>query len=315
MHTVNLNPPPYSMLRSGPHSISLKVLRLSRPSLATQVPLPGTDFGNGLDVDIRASLAYPSGDITSSFPLAPALTLPNSFGLAYVGELFACTLCVNNELDDDHKSVSAIKVTAELQTPSEQQGKALELKTLSVEQDGSFDLGQERTIQFNLRHDLKEAGPHVLAVTVTYTETTHAEQGDATATGGKVRTFRKLYQFVAQHLISVRSKITERKTGQKESLRQWIVEAQLENVGENSVVLEDVSLKERDGVNATSCSDAKEDVISLKPQDIQQVMFVVKELTQHTAISKRQLGQVVVSWRGAMGEPGKLTTGWLTSKT
>ena len=205
-----------------PHSISLKVLRLSRPTLATQTTLPATAFGNGLDIPPQASRAYPSSDETSpqlgaEFPLTPLLTLPAAFGAAYIGEAFTCTLCANNELDaNGARTVSGVRIVAELQTPSIPAGTALELKDGAGVDPTSGDAGEDgrdvlpgETLQKTLRHELKEEGPHVLAVTVSYTET--MQSGSGGASGGRARTFRKLYQFVAQQAIAVRSKVTERR--------------------------------------------------------------------------------------------------------
>jgi trafficking protein particle complex subunit 13 len=322
---------------ANPHAVSLKVLRLSRPSLAPQTPLPQTHFGNGLDISPKASLAYPSAREGSSFPLTPLLTLPAAFGAAYVGETFVCTLCVNNEVQPhagDERGVNGVKIVAELQTPGNQTGTTLELE--KAKEDGSEDgnskgdddedkgegegeLAAGDTMQRTLRYELKEEGAHVLAVTVTYTETKRRGEGDA-ATGGRVRSFRKLYQFVSQQLIAVRSKVTERKLRSKhdDGARQWILEAQLENVGEASAVIEDVRLLERAGITSRALNgagDAREPVV-LKPQDVEQVMFLLEEESKaEDMVGQRvPLAQLVVDWRCAMGEHGNLTTGWLASR-
>ncbi|KAI0137401.1 hypothetical protein BJ170DRAFT_59607 [Xylariales sp. AK1849] len=90
-----------------PHSVSLKVLRLSRPSLVTQYPLtapaPSFPSTNGAAAQtIPASLAYKSTGTTNPDPflLTPILNLPPSFGSAYVGETFSCTLCANHDILD-----------------------------------------------------------------------------------------------------------------------------------------------------------------------------------------------------------------------
>lgn len=307
---------------SGPHAVSLKVLRLSRPTLASQTPLPQTSFGNGLDIAPKASLAYPSADPESTSPLTPLLTLPASFGAAYVGETFTCTLCVNNELlaGDKSRNVSGVKITAELQTPTKQDGIALPLEQSSESTEGTgnddagFELIPGGTLQRTLRHELKDEGPHVLAVTVSYTETLHHSEGGAS--GGRARTFRKLYQFVSQPLLAVRSKVTERKRREKAGPRQWILEAQMENVGEVSVVLDKVWLKEHEGISCQALNGEMErDAIVLKPQDVEQVMFVLSEgSVADDVVSKVTLGQVHITWRSGMGEKGTLTTGYLTSR-
>ncbi|CAK1362918.1 putative trafficking protein particle complex subunit 13 [Cercospora beticola] len=309
---------------SGPHSLSLKVLRLSRPTLAAQTPLPHTSFGNGLDIPPNASLAYPSADENSTFPLTTALTLPSAFGAAYVGETFTCTLCVNNELPAGdgagRKTVSGIKILAELQTPTQPTGIALELE--SGDKDGKASAEEEEhiepgtTLQRTLRHELKDEGQYVLAVTISYTETLHTPDG-AAASGGRTRTFRKLYQFVSQQLLAVRSKVTERKIREKDAPRQWVLEAQLENIGESSIVLEKIWLKESEGVSGKAMNGEEEgkEAVVLKPQDVEQVMFLVTEKDKSEDLgSKVPLGLLNIDWRNAMGEPGSLTTGWLSSR-
>lgn len=299
----------------GTHAISLKVLRLSKPSLATQTALPHTQFGNGLDITPEASLAYPGADAASSFPLTPLLTLPPAFGAAYVGETFSCTLCANNEVGEgEGRSVSAVRIVADLQTPSNQDGVTLELANAEDEGDELGEVKAGDTLQRTLKHELKEEGMHVLAVTVTYTETLHSEEGGAA--GGRARTFRKLYQFSAQQLIAVRSKVTERKRREKDGLRQWILEAQLENVGETSVVLEKVWLNERDGIAGISLNgDEERDATVLKPQDVEQVMSVLREKEPNEDAGVRvPLAQLNIDWRSALGERGSLTTGWLASR-
>ena len=299
----------------GSHAVSLKVLRLSRPTLATQTPLPHTNFGSGLDIPPKASLAYPSADQHSSFPLTPLLTLPAAFGAAYLGETFACTLCANNEVQEgDKRSVSGVRVTAELQTPGNQAGTPLELKSADGTEDGVGEVAPGATLQRTLKHELKEEGPHVLAVTVTYTETLHSSEGGASS--GRARSFRKLYQFVSQQLIAVRSKVTERKRREKDVGRQWVLEAQLENVGEASAVLEKVWLKERDGITSRPVNGGEgKEAIVLKPQDVEQVMFILEENDKpEDSTIRMPLARLHVDWRSAMGERGSLTTGWLASR-
>ncbi|KAI5359961.1 Putative trafficking protein particle complex subunit 13 [Septoria linicola] len=312
---------------SGPHSLSLKVLRLSRPTLAAQAPLPHTAFGNGLDIAPNASLASPSAVEDSTFPLTAALTLPAAFGAAYVGETFTCTLCVNNELPTGEgagrKTVSGIRLIAELQTPSRPDSSIpLELENGGTSHGGEKveeeSLPPGSTLQRTLRHELKDEGPHVLAVTVSYTETVHTPDG-AAASGGRARTFRKLYQFVSQQLLAVRSKVTQRKRRETDAPREWVLEAQLENVGEASIVLEKVWLKEKEGVVGKAMNgDEEGEATVLKPQDIEQIMFLVKETaggeTEEDAAGKTVLGQLNIDWRSAMGEQGSLTTGWLASR-
>lgn len=212
------------------------------------------------------------------------------------------------------KSVSGVKVTAELQTPSKQDGLVLELERSGDEAEDE-DLKPGSTLQRTLRHELKEEGAHVLSVTVSYTETLRGQDGSA-ATAGRSRTFRKLYQFASQQLLAVRSKITERKIQEDDASRQWILQAQLENVGEASVALEKVWLTEGDGIKSVDMNaDTGIDAIVLKPQDVEQVMFLLRQESPPEDLESRvPLAQIKIDWRSAMGEMGSITTHWLTSR-
>jgi hypothetical protein len=109
----------------------------------------------------------------------------------------------------------------------------LDLAGADGEVDGAVSPSPGESLQRILRFELKEEGNHVLAVTVTYTETA---LGEGKASGGRVRTFRKLYQFVAQQLLSVRTKAGD--LSQKDGMSRYLLEAQLENMGEAAVSLE-----------------------------------------------------------------------------
>ncbi|KAI2063661.1 hypothetical protein LOZ34_004117, partial [Ophidiomyces ophidiicola] len=250
-----------------------EVLRLSRPSFSYQYPLP-EDFAN---IPVEASLSYPVGNLDKQFMLSPNLALPPSFGSAYVGETFACSLSANNELRDEgggggaSRVVTAIRLVAEMQTPS--QIVPLELHDAHDELQQAADarlgagIARVDSIQRIVRFDLKEEGNHVLAVSISYTETLTTAAAAAAmttttgvgvlgsggsgsgvqASGGRARTFRKLYQFVAQPCLNVRTKATElaarevdnRSLGPygKSKLQRFVLEAQLENVGDEIITL------------------------------------------------------------------------------
>jgi len=316
-----------------PHSVSLKVLRLSRPSLVQKHPLPR-------EIDTRiphiASLAYPSEATDQEFILSSNLGLPPSFGAAHVGETFSCALCANNELlpGKAFKSVSGTRILAEMQTPS--QAIPLELYAADADEEQT---GPGSSVQSIIRFDLKEEGNHVLAVNVTYTETT---TGDGQATSGKVRSFRKLYQFVAQPCLNVRTKATELAAVEvpdkthgpygRATLVRYVLEAQLENVSDTSLVLEAAKLLAKTPFKAISLNwDAEKEsgvVVQnpiLKTRDVIQVAFLieqeqgvsdgVEELKNSMRKDGRAvLGQLAIQWRSSMGERGSLSTGNLLTR-
>ncbi|KAF2399055.1 hypothetical protein EJ06DRAFT_68847 [Trichodelitschia bisporula] len=304
-----------------PHSVSLKVLRLSRPSLAPQTPLPPDSSSPlGLHFSAHASRADPSGSsIRDGFGvgLAPALLLPESFGGAYVGETFACALAANNEVPSgDPREVSGLKVVAEIQTPGAAAGTWVGVG-LEGEHEGEegFEPGASR--QWILRLALKEEGQHTLGVTVTYTETGAA--GEA-----RTRSFRKLYQFAATNLVGVRTKAGD--LPPRAGRGRYALEAQLENLGERGVAIESVSVAPRPPFTSTSLNwDVAGDAARapvLNPHDVYQVAFILEEgeekkgedEEQTPAGGKLVLGQLHIQWRGSMGDRGTLTTGWLTGR-
>ncbi|PMB73305.1 Trafficking protein particle complex subunit 13 [Beauveria bassiana] len=173
-----------------PHSVSVKVLRLSCPSLVPQYPIeppfkPSTTTTAAAAAaaaasPLPASLAYhPSSTNPSPFLLSPILNLPVSFGSAYVGETFSCTLCANNDLDDSSNTATTkrqirdVRVEAEMKTPGQAKAQSLELGPAPSSQESAAgaaaaaatDLAPGGTLQKIVSFDLKEEGNHVLAVT------------------------------------------------------------------------------------------------------------------------------------------------------
>ncbi|KAK7755644.1 hypothetical protein SLS62_002254 [Diatrype stigma] len=135
-----------------PHSVSLKVLRLSRPSLVAQHPLqspflssaqsPHHDTSEATAL-MPASLAYGSttAEATNSssntnsapFLLAPILNLPPSFGSAYVGETFSCTLCANHDIPPEPEPASGGSSTQLSVQQQQQQQKKRFIRDVRIE--------------------------------------------------------------------------------------------------------------------------------------------------------------------------------------
>jgi len=163
-----------------PHCLSLKVLRLSRPSLKYQYPLPLQQDDASVKINPLATLAYPSQQQDQSFLISPLLTLPAQFGVTHVGETFCCSLCANNELaPDDTRSIQDVAIIAEMITPSQPKGIPMDIGEADFNSIAPSTLQSGETLQRIVQHDLKEDGNHMLVVTVTYLE------------DGNLRTFRQ----------------------------------------------------------------------------------------------------------------------------
>ncbi|KAI1172365.1 hypothetical protein F4777DRAFT_562075 [Nemania sp. FL0916] len=341
-----------------PHSVSLKVLRLSRPSLVVQHPLSAPlsrppDDG----APIAASLAYSanSGTNPAPFLLAPILNLPPSFGTAYVGEAFSCTLSANHEIppgtsetetvtasalsprQGKKKSIRDVRIEAEIKTPSS----AVPQKIILQPEDPSdankegdkgkqvgsgTDLEPGQSLQKIVNYDLHEEGNHVLVVTVSYYE--------ATETSGRVRTFRKLYQFICKGSLIVRTKVgslpspsaastnSTKDKGKGPIIRRWVMEAQLENCSEDIMQLHGVGLRLEDGFRYQDCnwevSGSSKPI--LHPGEVEQCCFAIEEEADRTPEPEEKtdnrliFGVLDIGWRTEMGTKGTLATGVLTAR-
>ena len=265
------------------------------------------------------------------------LTLPPAFGSAYVGEVFACTLCVNNELPrDGDRTVTSVNIVAEMQTPSSQTT-PLELD-LANSDAARVGLEPGTSIQKIVRFDLQEEGNHVLVVSLSYSENIVPKLQNS-ASSGRIRTFRKLYQFIARPCLSVRTKTTdlqpletEDETSQKVMLSRYALEAQLENLTDGLLTLESLDFNANPPFQSSSLNwDVPQptqgfiEPPTLACREVTQVAFLIAEqsvLGGTEEIPKKELtkdgrtilGMLTIHWRSAMGDPGVLSTGWLTSK-
>ncbi|KAG5927733.1 hypothetical protein E4U42_001891 [Claviceps africana] len=308
-----------------PHSVSVKVLRLSRPSLVPQYPTaspaqPPTATASSL----AASLAYQTPHDTNPdpFPLSPILALPASFGSAYVGETFSCTLCANNDLaPPSGPAIRHVRIHAEMKTPGAG-GAAQKMSLVNPDEEG-VDLAPGATLQRLVSFALKEEGNHVLAVTVSYYE--------ATETSGRTRTFRKLYQFICKAGLVVRTKVGV--LGPAGGARpgagggRWVLEAQLENSSDDTVQLDRVDMEVPDGLSCQDCNwearaggDTGVQKPILHPGEVEQVCFVLSR-DEHgeddaaaAAEGRIALGALGIAWRGSMGNRGFISTGQLGTR-
>ena len=230
------------------------------------------------------------------------------------------------------KIITSIKMVAEMQSPSLK----VPLDLVPLEEESAHPKFEPGTsLQKIVRYELREEGNHVLAVSVSYSETILSSE--KAAAGGRARTFRKLYQFAAQPCLSVRTKVSNISTDSIRSGRigvekgeRFALEAQLENVADGTITLEKITFSPKPFFSSISLNW---DVIRpdlepmeapiLSPRDITQVAFLVtpnempygsrpaREVTKDGRII---MGQLHIHWRTAMGDHGYLSTGWLMTR-
>ena len=198
---------------------------------------------------MTASLAY--GSITGSddtnpspFLLTPILNLPPSFGSAYVGETFSCTLCANHDIPPleaapqtpgkgpaggqgdgpqtapRRRFIRDVRIEAEMKTPGS--GSAVQKLVLGPRRPNEDDGGDndEKDSSSNNNNNNSEGTDlepgQTLQRIVNFDlkeEGNHVlavtvSYYEATDTSGRTRTFRKLYQFICKGSLIVRTKVS-----------------------------------------------------------------------------------------------------------
>jgi len=305
----------------------------------------GPRGGYGQPGNVPASLAYRASSSENTNPepfvLSPILNLPPSFGSAYVGETFSCTLCATHDVLQGSaptgKHIRDVRIEAEMKSPAGADPTRLGLSPGDRARDG-IDLKAGETLQRIVSFDLKEEGNHILAVTVSYYE--------ATETSGRTRSFRKLYQFICKASLIVRTKVGVLPTPGGVAARRWVLEAQLENCSEDAsmtpcvsgfllsfasrpkpkltldsaVEMEMVGLDVSAGLAYQGCNweECGNPRPVLQPGEIEQVCFVLAEQAGQ-AVEEQMDGKLVfgtmgIRWRNEMGSRGFLQTGKLGTR-
>ena len=242
-----------------------------------------------------------------------------------MGEGFDCILSVNNELPDStERRITSAKVAAEMQTPSH----AIPLDPNPTNEEAVKNgISFQESIQTVVHFDLREEGSHTLCVSVSYNESILSKEENV-ASAGRVRSFRKLYNFLVGPCLSVRTKATELSLSEddpKNNLDQFALECQLENLADGMITIEKLVFEARTPFTSRSMNwdSGHVDVPRMAPREISQVAFLLEEqLGEKSQGAKKEvtkdgrtiLGVLTIHWRSAMGHLGVLSTGWLTSR-
>lgn len=190
------------------------------------------------------------------------------------------------------------------------------------------------SLQKTVRFDLREEGNHVLIVSLSYSETTIS--GEKSASSGRVRSFRKLYQYISQPCLSVRTKVSDIPSAQASNEKQqsspverFALEAQVENLADGPITLEKVTFNAKLPFKSSSLNwdvtrlDGEHvDSPVMMPREVMQVAFLIEQQHDLPDLPAREfdrssrtiLGQLSIQWQTAMGDSGYLTTGWLMDK-
>ncbi|KAA1474838.1 DUF974-domain-containing protein [Dentipellis sp. KUC8613] len=325
------------------HLLSLKVMRVSRPALASAWE-PFYSSSPSLSAHSTASVLSLQGktplpghpktlrDLTNVTEL---LTLPSAFGAIQLGETFSGALAVNNETA---VVVDGVTLRVEMQTATN--------KILLAELGGpAHSLAAGDTLETIVHHEIKELGQHVLACTVTYLLPPGARQPVSATVADPsadpdVQTFRKFYKFAVTNPLSVKTKVhTPRSPSallDRTEREKVFLEVHIQNLTQDPMWFERVVLDPAQGwqaedanvIQAASNTDGKGDSFSLfsgsmammQPQDTRQYLYILSATSipsfpvHHAPGSVLPLGRLDISWRSQLGEPGRLLTSMLSRR-
>nr|CAH7722394.1 unnamed protein product [Callosobruchus chinensis] len=277
------------------HLLSLKVMRLTRPSLASVIPvtcdskdLPGNLLNNALQQDPI------SVEGTETLSLGQFLLLPQTPVNIYLGEIFSSYICVFSETK---QSVSNVSVKVDLQTSSQRLPLSANPPTPT--------LGSDENVNIVIHHEVKEIGTHILICEVTY----------HTATS-QIMSFRKFFKIMVLKPLDVKTKFYNAEND------DVYLEAQVQNITVGPICLEKVALDASQLFNVTSLNNTNEGksifgkTTILQPQAVCQFLYCLAPNEKLSSDLKllsgaTNIGKLDIVWRSNLGEKGRLQTSQL----
>ncbi|CCX05930.1 Similar to UPF0533 protein C5orf44 homolog; acc. no. Q0VFT9 [Pyronema omphalodes CBS 100304] len=264
-----------------PHLISLKVLRLSRPSLTEQHTIP-IDTLAVRSPELQAAARYSHAtDDQSNLQLTPLTPSQSIIPLKLGGS----------------PDVPEAEDMGETLQPG---GNLQRIATYDLKEEGAHVLAV-MVSYLDYNRPLPTSPPGTPA------------SGDGPTPDPRLRTFKKLYQFAATQCIMVRTKATPLPNNHA------VLEAQLENLGETPMALHKVAMKTR--WKARGLNWEENDPPLLRRGDSYQVCFVLEppDAEPQAEGSEEKLatpgedtiGQLAIEWRTSCGDKGFLKTGKL----
>ncbi|KAG1796800.1 DUF974-domain-containing protein [Suillus plorans] len=313
------------------HLLSLKVMRVSRPSLASAWQ-PFYSSSPSFSAHSTASILSLQGktplqghpktlrDLTQA---SEFLTLPASFGAIQLGETFSSCICINNETNID---VEGVSVRVEIQTANS--------KILLAELGGpGFKLAIGDSLEYVAHHEVKELGHHVLACIVSYHLPPSYRQSPGANDPSNEATFRKFYKFAVTNPLSVKTKVHTPRSPSAlmiSSEREKVfLEVHIQNLTQDTMWFERMEFECAEGwsvVDANTTDDDKDrrlfsgSMALMQPQAIRQYIYILTPTSSssfpvvHAAGSVIPLGRLDISWRSQFGEPGRLLTSMLSRR-
>lgn len=312
------------------HLLSLKVMRVSRPSLASawqpfyssSPSFSAHSTASILSLQGKAPLPGHPKTLRDLTQASEFLTLPASFGAIQLGETFSSCICINNETNIDIEGVS---VRVEIQTANS--------KILVAELGGpDFQLAVGDSLEYVAHHEVKELGHHVLACIVSYRLPPSYRHSPGASDPSNEATFRKFYKFAVTNPLSVKTKVhTPRSPSALMTLSERekvFLEVHIQNLTQDAMWFERMKFECAEGwsvVDANTAGDDKDHMLFsgstalMQPQAIRQYIYILTPTSSFSFPvvhpgSVIPLGRLDISWRSQFGEPGRLLTSMLSRR-
>ncbi|RZC40656.1 trafficking protein particle complex subunit 13 [Asbolus verrucosus] len=277
------------------HLLALKVMRLTRPTLASPLPVTcdSKDLpGNLLNVALQQDPTSVQG--TETLCTGQFLLLPQSPVNIYLGETFSSYICVYSETQ---QIVSNVTVKVDLQTSSQRLPLSMNPPTPQ--------LGPDETVNIVIHHEVKEIGNHILVCEVSYQNAT-----------GVTKSFRKFFKIQVLKPLDVKTKFYNAEND------DVYLEAQVQNITSGPICLEKVALDASHlfKVISLNVTHKGESIFGkttlLQPQAVCQFLYCLSPSEKLSADLKSlsgatNIGKLDIVWRSNLGERGRLQTSQL----
>eukprot|EP00049_Salpingoeca_infusionum_P007594 m.123564 g.123564 ORF g.123564 m.123564 type:complete len:423 (+) comp13754_c0_seq17:111-1379(+) len=284
------------------HPLSLKVMRLTRPSLTQRFPT-STEPTDEIDDAIHSLQRGAAVDVPKleDCALTNLLKLPSVSGPVYLGEMFSAFLCIRN---DSEGPVSDVSLKVDFQTDGG--------RDLLVEPSQRQRLEPGQQLPQTISYDVRAIGVHVLSCVVFYTNSI-----------GEQKSFPKYFKFKVVQPLDVHPTFTHLP-------KCILLEVRLRNMMQHPVHFQSVkfhpspAFKHKDHTVYHLESDDPTapprpmsvfpQHTALQPKDARQYLY---KLTPASGVvdlpfkMEAAVGKLDIVWRGMLGEPGTLQTSQL----
>jgi hypothetical protein len=285
------------------HSLALKVMRLTRPSIAS----PSIVQSEARDITKDILKTHLQTDLKSlegyeSLSLGKFLLLPQAFGNIYLGETFSCYVCVHNDSTDVCRNVT---IRADLQTATQRINLVPGQGVADNASNTRAEFAPGSTVDHVLNHEVKELGTHILVCEVTYNN----------ATSNEKLNFRKFFKFQVMKPLDVKTKFYNAESD------EVFLEAQVQNITNGTISIEKVALEPSHNFTVTSLNCGSSEGVfgggsCLQSQDSWQYLFCLQPRPDQTTNNKNikavtNIGKLDIVWRSSLCDRGRLQTSQL----